>query len=110
MARQVAIQPDGKILVAGTVWNTDYDFVLLRYNTNGTLDNTFGTNGIKIIDLGGWDFGYALAGGRMRITDDNGIREVDIPTGSSFSSAGVKWHEVFNTGETTVVYLIFEPK
>ena len=46
----------------------------------------------------------------MRITDDSGIREVDIPTGSSFSSAGVKWHEVFNTGETTVIYLIFEPK
>jgi uncharacterized delta-60 repeat protein len=60
----VAIQPDGKILVAGTVWNeTDYDFVLLRYDINGSLDNTFATNGIKIIDLdsGNWDFGYTLA-------------------------------------------------
>jgi len=29
-------------------------------------------------------FGYALAGGRMRINDANGTREVDLATGSSF--------------------------
>jgi len=55
-------------------------------------------------------FGYALAGGRMRINDANGTREVDLATGSSFSSAGVDWHEVLNVGDTTVVYLIVEPK
>jgi len=55
-------------------------------------------------------FGYAIAGGRMRITDANGTREVDLATGSSFASDGVAWHEVLNIGETTVVYLIVEPK
>ena len=55
-------------------------------------------------------FGYAIAGGRMRITDDSGFRVVDLPTGSSFSSTGVKWHEVLNIGDTTVIYLIVEPK
>lgn len=55
-------------------------------------------------------FGYALAGGRMRITDANGTREVDLATGSRFASAGVAWHEVINVGDTTVVYLIVEPK
>ena len=54
-------------------------------------------------------FGYALAGGRMRITDSKGIREVDLATGSSFTSPGVAWHEVLNVGDTTVVYLIVEP-
>ena len=39
-------------------------------------------------------FGYAIAGGRMRIEDENGVREVDVPTGSSFTSEGVSWHEV----------------
>jgi len=55
-------------------------------------------------------FGYAIAGGRMRITDSSGTREVDLATGSSFASVGVAWHEVVNIGESTVVYLIIEPK
>ncbi|MCM2269973.1 MAG: cupin domain-containing protein [Thermoanaerobaculia bacterium] len=55
-------------------------------------------------------FGYALAGGRMRITDAGGTREVELATGSRFTSPGVAWHEVVNVGDTTVVYLIVEPK
>jgi len=55
-------------------------------------------------------FGYAISGGRMRITDANGTRDVDLVTGSSFTSSGVAWHEVVNVGDTTVVYLIVEPK
>jgi len=55
-------------------------------------------------------FGYAISGGRMRITDESGVREVDLPTGSSFTSDGVVWHEVLNIGCTPVVYLIVEPK
>ena len=54
------------------------------------------------------NFGYAVAGGRMRITDASGTREVDLPAGSSFASPGTEWHEVLNVGETTVVYLIIE--
>ena len=56
------------------------------------------------------NFGYAISGGRMRITDESGVREVDLPTGSSFTSDGVAWHEVLNIGDTTVVYLIVEAK
>jgi quercetin dioxygenase-like cupin family protein len=55
-------------------------------------------------------FGYAIAGGRMRITDAHGVREVDLATGSSFDSDGVDWHEILNVGDSTVVYLIIEPK
>lgn len=55
-------------------------------------------------------FGYATSGGRMRITDDRGTREVDLATGSSYASDGTPWHEVVNVGETTVQYLIVEPK
>ena len=55
-------------------------------------------------------FGYAIAGGRMRLTDANGIREVDLSTGSSFTSNGTPWHEVLNPGKTTVIYLIVEQK
>ena len=55
-------------------------------------------------------FGYALSGGRMRITDAKGTREVDLATDSNFASDGVAWHEGLNIGDTTVAYLIVEPK
>ena len=43
----VVIQPDGKIVVAGTVQGsgTTRDIALARFNANGTLDTTFGTGG-----------------------------------------------------------------
>ncbi len=46
----VAIQPDGKIIVAGSTFITGSgnDFALVRYNTDGTLDPSFGSGG-KVI-------------------------------------------------------------
>ena len=40
--RAVLVQPDGKILVAGSWDGGDSEFALARYNADGTLDNTFG--------------------------------------------------------------------
>lgn len=53
-ARALILQSDGKIIVAGqtsTGSPTSTNSVLVKYNTNGTLDNTFGTNGILIHDV-----------------------------------------------------------
>jgi len=47
-ADAVAIQPDGKIIVAGEaqVFNGNaFEFALARYNTNGSLDKKFGDGG-----------------------------------------------------------------
>ena len=55
-------------------------------------------------------FGYALSGGTMRITSDGGTREVTLKTGSYFFSEGITWHEGLNVGDTTVSYLMIEPK
>lgn len=55
-------------------------------------------------------FGYAIAGGRVRITDADGVRELSLDTGSSYSSDGVTWHEIENIGDSTIVYLIVEPR
>lgn len=55
-------------------------------------------------------FGYAIAGGRVRIIDGSGTRELSLETGSSYSSEGVAWHEIENIGDTTIVYLIVEPR
>src|SRR5262249_20806102 len=48
-ANSVAVQPDGKIVVAGaavTASGIDNDFALARYNPDGSLDSSFGTGGI----------------------------------------------------------------
>jgi hypothetical protein len=55
-------------------------------------------------------FGYILQGGKMRIKDSSGIVERDLPTGGTWKSDGVDWHEAVNIGETTAIYLIVEPK
>lgn len=57
IAYAVALQPDGKLVVAGTTYtNNDYsgeDFAITRYNANGTLDTTFGVNGKTTTDFPG---------------------------------------------------------
>lgn len=46
----------------------------------------------------------------MRITSESGTREMTLKTGSYFFSEGIAWHEGLNVGETTVSYLMIEPK
>lgn len=47
MINSLAIQSDGKIIAGGTASiNSTGEFALARYNTNGTLDTSFGTNGL----------------------------------------------------------------
>jgi uncharacterized delta-60 repeat protein len=48
-AAVVLVQPDRKIVVAGTAGNA---VAVIRYQQNGRLDNTFGDNGIVTIRLG----------------------------------------------------------
>ncbi|HYV90131.1 MAG TPA: T9SS type A sorting domain-containing protein [Chitinophagales bacterium] len=49
----IAVQQDQKIVIAGTGTNSPsidskHDFLLSRFNTNGSLDSSFGSNGIVI--------------------------------------------------------------
>ena len=56
------MQPDGKILVAGLTGFGNGDFDVARYNSNGSLDSTFGSDGKVTTDFGGgWDGCYSLA-------------------------------------------------
>ena len=49
----VAVQSDGKILVAGRVYSAgDNDFAVWCYNADGSPDTTFNGNGLFTIDLG----------------------------------------------------------
>lgn len=60
----VAIQTDGRIVVAGTAKpaNDTSDFAVVRYDANGTLDTTFDGDGRTLTDIAGnWDDGNAVA-------------------------------------------------
>ena len=57
-ARSAALQPDGKIVAAGTtIFNNTLSepFAVARYNSNGTLDTTFGSGGKVQIGFGSFD-------------------------------------------------------
>ncbi len=59
----VAVQPDGKILFGGCAHNgSDYDFALIRYNPDGSLDTSFGNAGKVITPIGpSEDWGESVA-------------------------------------------------
>jgi uncharacterized delta-60 repeat protein len=56
-ANAVAIQPDGRILVAGRCDDANFRsrFALARYNTNGSLDSSFGSSGKIVAIFSGLD-------------------------------------------------------
>ncbi|MGI8849886.1 MAG: hypothetical protein ACR2HT_06930, partial [Pyrinomonadaceae bacterium] len=62
IAYAMALQPDGKVVAAGFSGDSNRDFALARYNTDGTLDNSFGTGGSVTTSIGsGNDEAYAVA-------------------------------------------------
>lgn len=103
-ATAIAIQSDGKIVVGGYSFNESTnkgDFALARYNTDGTWDNSFGTNGQVTTDIASNsnDNLYALA-----IDNDRNI----VAVGSSNQKFAVAVYDsngylknVFSGGKVT---------
>lgn len=62
-ADDIVLTPGGGFLVAGSAWNgTDTDFAVWRFHVDGSLDSTFGVNGVAVTDImGGEDRGQAVA-------------------------------------------------
>jgi uncharacterized delta-60 repeat protein len=83
-ARAIAVQSDGKIVIAGyTTGNglTD-DFLIARFHPNGYVDKEFGSNGAHRFDFaGGPDTGTAMAlapDGKIVVAGNawNGLRQI----------------------------------
>jgi uncharacterized delta-60 repeat protein len=69
-AEGLAVQPDGRIVVAGT--SCGGDFLVARYNTDGSPDTTFAGDGATCIDIGAGsadrgDEVIVLSGGQLLI-------------------------------------------
>ncbi len=78
-ALAVAIQPDGKIVVAGYTGTAgDAHFALARYNVDGSLDTGFGSQGKVVSTVPG--IGYAIAiqpDGRLLVAGDTPLMDGD---------------------------------
>lgn len=82
--RGVAIQADGKIVVAGYASVTNgYDFAVLRYNTDGTIDTTFGNSGVVTLNVSNYDLAYAV-----KISADNKIYVAGVVGATSYYGGG----------------------
>lgn len=71
-AYALAVQSDGRVVVAGNTRGagTGQDFAVVRYNADGSLDDSFGAGGIVRTDLGGLATDQATA---MTLTHDGRI-------------------------------------
>jgi uncharacterized delta-60 repeat protein len=106
IATAMARQPDGKIVLAGYARvggaGGQYDFAIVRYNVDGTLDTSFGTSGKVVTAVGpADDWGNAmliqpdgkilLAGATMQATNDFAMVRYN-PNGTldaSFGASGI---------------------
>jgi uncharacterized delta-60 repeat protein len=73
----LALQPNGKILVTGASENGNYGWFIQRYNSDGSLDSTYGNNGVRFVSFGSGTNEYANAialdsSGRAVVAGDAG--------------------------------------
>lgn len=112
VGNQLVLQPDGKILVAGSTSNgSNSDFAIVRYTSTGLTDSTFDGDGRVTTNFGGYDEGNAIAlqndgkilvSGRGEIAGKRNFaiaryQENGMPD-ASFHGDGLAWTAV-GTGE-----------
>jgi len=86
----LALQSDGKIIVAGTFYSSatqSNDFLVARFNQNGTLDTSFGTNGIATVNQSSVDIFYSVA-----IQADNKIVAVGATSQNNYDFAAIRFN------------------
>ncbi|MCB0756441.1 MAG: T9SS type A sorting domain-containing protein [Flavobacteriales bacterium] len=73
IGRDVIIQPDGKVLVGGSVGNSGFNGGLVRFQANGLYDTSFGTNGKAMFSDG---------------TDSNTFEKIHLQSDGKILAAG----------------------
>ena len=85
IASDIALQTDGRIIVAGHSWGTtDNEFALARYNPDGSPDSTFGTLGLVMTPFSG----KSAAARTLKIQNDG-----KIIVGGHVYTVGIDWDE-----------------
>jgi uncharacterized delta-60 repeat protein len=123
VARSIALQADGKIVLAGYyLIPSEMDFALVRYNSDGSLDGSFGTGGKVTTDIGtGNDYGYSvtvqqdgkiLLGGSSAVGSNHEFSlaryNIDGSLDSSFGSGGIVTTSI-NSGDDVGRSIVVQP-
>jgi uncharacterized delta-60 repeat protein len=122
----VTIQPDAKIVVAGSEFNP-YKFAVVRYNANGTIDGSFGSGGKVTTEFGGLstssttavsvqpDGQIVLAGGIYYLNSNDKPADfalarynADGTLDTTFGSGGLATTD-FNNGNDGIEALVIQP-
>jgi len=53
---------------------------------------------------------YVLNGGKGQLQDEKGTRQAEFRADTYTNSQAIPWHELTNTGDTTLRYLVIEKK
>ena len=100
VANDVALSPGGKLVVVGTVDQRSGDVVVARYNANGTLDRSFGTQGTTTLDLGtdpAQDIASHESGDTLTVAPDSSIQVAyDSYRASILGREGVSGYALFD--------------
>jgi uncharacterized delta-60 repeat protein len=92
-ARALLIDSSGRLLIAGfTSTGNASDLILQRFNSDGSLDASFGGAGTTVFDLGGKEQAYALAfdaSGRIITAGSTGVGATARMLVTRFSADGV---------------------
>ncbi|MGQ0593414.1 MAG: hypothetical protein ACT4QB_12435 [Gammaproteobacteria bacterium] len=97
-AYALVVQSDGKLVVAGAkdAFSSSADFVLARYNPDGSLDSSFGNGGRVVTDFGAPDRAFDLVlqpDGKLVVAGGNNAGDLILarynPGGTLDASFGV---------------------
>ena len=115
-----ALQPDGRLVIAGTAggWPLESQFVVLRYLPDGSLDPSFGDDGVATADFGAEAKAYAVAiqpDGRIVAAGEAeeaiGLARF-LPDGTldtSFGSGGLVRTDASPGGSSEALELVIQP-
>jgi len=98
LANAVVIQPDGKIVLAGTAQFSHIEFAAARLNANGTLDTTFGSHGITTLSPTGGAWGLARQGdGKLVLAGQANYSNPQISGAQQFMAARLNTNGTLDT-------------
>ena len=108
-----ALQQDGKILVSGTSYSSgsNSQFFTLRYTVDGSLDNTFGTNGQVITPMQGYVYSnFVQSDGKIVVVGmSGGLSSVRYNSNgtidTSYGTNGIAFSSLDNYNQISTVFL-----
>ncbi|WP_328878387.1 hypothetical protein [Streptomyces sp. NBC_00299] len=109
-AQDLALQPNGKIVMAGSAGESFFDFAVARYNSDGSPDTTFSGDGKVTTDLGGYNWAESVAvqsTGRIIVGGQSADRfalvryNVDGSRDTTFGTGGVATTDFGGTARVT---------